>query len=86
MLFKIDVLKNFAIFTGKHQCWSLFLIKFLINYQLYCKETPTQVFFCEICQIIKNTFFYRTPPVAASEQTQEIFVVHCVAISDTLVM
>ena len=24
---KIGVLKNFAIFTGKHLCWSLFLIK-----------------------------------------------------------
>ena len=22
-----DVLKNFVIFTGKHLCWSLFLIK-----------------------------------------------------------
>ena len=27
MFFKIGVLKNFAIFTGKHLCWSLFLIK-----------------------------------------------------------
>ena len=26
MFFKIDVLKNFANFTGKHQRWSLFLI------------------------------------------------------------
>ena len=25
--FKIGVLKNFVIFTGKHLCWSLFLIK-----------------------------------------------------------
>ena len=23
VFFKIDVLKNFAIFTGKHLCWSL---------------------------------------------------------------
>ena len=29
------------------------------------KETPTQVFSCEICDIFKNNFFYRTPPVAA---------------------
>ena len=28
MFFIIAVLKNFAIFTGKHLCWSLFLIKF----------------------------------------------------------
>ena len=27
MSFKIDVFKNFAIFTGKHLCWSFFVIK-----------------------------------------------------------
>ena len=27
MFFKLGVLKNFANFTGKHLCWSLFLIK-----------------------------------------------------------
>ena len=27
MFFKIGVLKNFIRFTGKHLCWSLFLIK-----------------------------------------------------------
>ena len=27
MFFKIDALKNFAIFIGKHMCWSLFLIQ-----------------------------------------------------------
>ena len=27
MLFTISVLKNFAIFTEKHMCWNLFLIK-----------------------------------------------------------
>ena len=30
------------------------------------KETLTQVFSCEFCQISENTFSYRTPPVAAS--------------------
>ena len=24
---------------------------------VYQKESPTQVFFCEICEIFKNTFF-----------------------------
>ena len=27
MFFKIGVLKSFAMFTGKHMCWSPFLIK-----------------------------------------------------------
>ena len=35
---KKDALKNFANFTGKQLCWSIFLIKLL---QLYEKETPT---------------------------------------------
>ena len=30
------------------------------------KETLAQVFSCKICEIFKNTFFYRIPPVAAS--------------------
>ena len=31
------------------------------------KETLAQVFSCEFCEISKNTFSYRTPPVAASD-------------------
>ena len=27
VFFRIGVLKNFAIFTGRHLCWSLFLMK-----------------------------------------------------------
>ena len=30
------------------------------------KETLAQVFSCEFCEISKNTFFHRTPPVVAS--------------------
>ena len=63
MFFKIDVLTNFANFTGKHLCWNHFLIKL----QRYWKLTSTQMFSCKICNIFINTFFfYRTPPVAAS--------------------
>ena len=29
-------------------------------------QTLAQMFFCEFCEISKNTFFYRTPLVAAS--------------------
>ena len=52
-------LKNFAKFTGKQQCQSTFFNKKL-------KETLAQVYFVEFCEISKNTFFYRTPLVAAS--------------------
>ena len=31
------------------------------------KETLAQVFSYEFCEISKNSFIYRTPPVAASE-------------------
>ena len=40
-----------------------------LKWLLLSKETPAQVFTCEICEIFKNIFFYRTPPVAASEWT-----------------
>ena len=63
LFFKIGVLKNFANFTGEHLCWSLFLTKFFTD---VIKNTPTQVFSCEISKIFKITFFHRTPPVAAS--------------------
>ena len=56
------VLKNFVNFTGKHLCWSLFLIKFLTN---FIKDTPTQVFPCEILEKLQEHLFYRTPPMAA---------------------
>ena len=42
MFFKIGVLKNFTIFTGKHLCWSLFLIKL----------QAFRLFSCEYCKIV----------------------------------
>ena len=64
------VLKNFAKFTGKHQCQSLFFNKVAGLRPKACnfikKEAPALVFSCEFCEIFKNTFLYRTPPVAAS--------------------
>ena len=54
---KKGVLGNFTKLTGKHLCESLF----------FKKETQAQMLSCEFCEISKNTFLYRTPPVAASE-------------------
>ena len=59
MFFKIGVLKNFAIFTGKSLCWSLFLIKLL-------KRNTNTGFSCEKCKIFKNTFFTEHLSPAAS--------------------
>ena len=44
-------------------------VSFLIKLQacnFIKKETLAQVFSCEFCEISKNTFFHRTPLVAAS--------------------
>ena len=69
IIFEISVLKYFAIFTGKHLCWSLWKPEGL---QLYQKQTPTHVFSCKYCNIFKDSFLYRTPPVNASEWNSEI--------------
>ena len=41
--------------------------------QLHSKETLTPVLSCEYCKIFKNSFFYRTSPVAALH-----YVIYCV--------
>ena len=47
-------------------------VSFLINAcNFFKKETLTQVFSCEFCEISKNTFSHRTPPVAASAILQQ---------------
>ena len=50
---KIGVFRNIP--------WKAFVLE-----SLFQKETSAEVFSCEYCQIFKNSFFYRTPPVAAS--------------------
>ena len=61
---KKGILRNLAKFTGKHLWQSLFFNKLA---GLIEKETLAQVFSCEFCQISKNTFSCRTPPMAASD-------------------
>ena len=53
---KQGVLKNFTKFIEKH-CFIKPFIK---------KENLAQVFSSEFCEIFKNTFLYRTPPLVAS--------------------
>ena len=52
---KKTVLQNFAIFKGKHLCWSLFLIK----------KTPALIFSCQYSE--KNNYFEKHLRMAASE-------------------
>ena len=79
MFFKIDVLKNVAIFTGKDLCWSLLLIEL-------------QAFRCFwILQNCYKQLFYRTPPVTASadvlfyiiqkDVVEYIVVLQCIIVS-----
>ena len=42
-------------------------VSFLIKRNFIKKETLAQMFSCEFWDIFKNTFFYGTPLVAASE-------------------
>ena len=64
---KKGVLKNFAKFTGKHLCQSLFFNKVAGGACNFIeKETLVQVFSCEFCEISKNTFSDRIPLVGAS--------------------
>ena len=51
-----------------------FLIKLLAEACNFIKkEALAQVFSCEFCEIFKNTYFYRTPPVAASVRIKKRF-------------
>ena len=52
MFFKIGVLKNFVIFTGKYLCWSLFLIKLT-------PKTPKRL--QHRCFLVNIAKFLRTP-------------------------
>ena len=67
---KKDVLTNFAKFTGKHFCQSLFLYKVAGLRPMVCifikKETLAQMFPVNFAKFLR-TPFYRRSLVAASE-------------------
>ena len=63
---KKGVFRNFAKFTGKHLCQSLFFNQVAGLRHGFCCQ------FCEIsksCKISKSTFYLKTPLVAASDST-----------------
>ena len=69
MFFKMGVLKNFAIFTWKHQCWSIFLMKLqafgpailLKGYSNTATSSPEQ---------FKKHFFASFSPSSYSEKVR----------------
>ena len=60
------VVRNFAKFTGKYLCQSLF---FNIK-----KETLAQVFSCEFCEISNNTFFTEHLRATAFVMIREAYI------------
>ena len=54
---KKNVPKNFKNFTGKHLCWSLLMKLQVFHLQVFKKETPKQMFSCEVCKTFRNTYF-----------------------------
>ena len=56
---KKGVLENFAKFIGKHLCQGLFFNK-VEAFNFIKKETLTQVFSCEFCEVFNNTFLQNT--------------------------
>ena len=54
------ILKNLANFTGKHLCWSLFLIK------LQAFKVQHRCFPMKFTKFLRTKFYYRTPLVATS--------------------
>ena len=71
LVFSKGVLKNFAIFTGKHLCRVKCEPKSLIYpYSLhlhYKKDSCTQLFFSGFCRIFKNTFLLEHSWASASD-------------------
>ena len=73
MFFKIDVIKNFSIFTGKHLCWSLFLVQLQAKACNFTKKRLQHRRFPVNIEKFLRTAFHRTPSVAAS-----INILYCV--------
>ena len=63
----IIVLKNFAIFTGKHLCWSLLLIDLRTwRPATFLKRNSNTEFSREYCKIFKSTYFDKNLRTTAS--------------------
>ena len=58
MFFEMRSITNFAIFTRKHLCWGLFLIKLqAFRPATFLKRDSNTGVSCGYCEIFKNSFF-----------------------------
>ena len=72
---KKNVPRNFTKFTGKHLYQCLFFNK-VVHLRSATLLNLAQVFSCEFYEISKNTFSYRTPPVASSGVLEYLSSIH----------
>ena len=81
MFCKKGVLKNLANFTGKHLCWSLFLIKLQVfrPATLSKRDSHTVIFLWNL-QNLKNTYFEEYLPTTACVVSFSWLYVHYYAI------
>ena len=68
MLYENSILKYYAKFTAKHLFQGSF---FAEVWNVINKEILAQEFSCEFSKSFKNSFYYRTRPVAAFEIAKE---------------
>ena len=59
LFFKIDIVKSFAIFTGKHLCWNLFLIKLQGALNFIKKRFRHRCFPVNIAKFFSTAFFIK---------------------------
>ena len=83
MFFKLGILKNFTNFTGKHLCWSSFVIRLqAIRPATLLKTDSDTGIFPWYLQTFKEHSFLQKPPMVASEnndqqQLSESFAYSC---------
>ena len=69
IFFKKGVLKNFAMFIGKHLCWSRFLIKFQCCRHAFLFKNKLQhsCFYVIIAKLLRAAFLQKTCSLDLSE-------------------
>ena len=90
MFFKIGSIKFFSIFTGKHLCWVLFLIKLQVERSAtFLKIDSNKGVSCGYCNIFKNSFLIqhlRWLPLTVLPQYSKVSSGACFLISHLLVL